>query len=65
MSATSLDDPVLQRFRRAASEVYRSRIERVMLFGSRAQRKAHGDYGLAAFIKDPGKLWDKVESSRA
>jgi hypothetical protein len=36
-----------------------------MLFGSRAQRKAHGDYGLAAFIKDPGKLWDKVESSRA
>jgi hypothetical protein len=37
MSATSLDDPVLQRFRRAVSEAYGSRIERVVLFGSRAQ----------------------------
>lgn len=40
MSATSLDDPVIQRFRRAASEVYGGRIERVVLFGSRAGESA-------------------------
>ncbi len=67
MSATSLDDPVLQRFRRAASEAYGSRIERVVLFGSRARQNAHDDanYDVAAFFNDPGELWDEVESSRA
>ena len=65
MSATSLDDPVIQRFRRAASEVYGSRIERVVLFGSRAREKAHGGYDVAVFIKDPGELLDAAESSTA
>jgi uncharacterized protein len=62
MSATSLDDPVLQRFRRAVSQAYGSRIERVVLFGSRARGEAHGDadYDVAVFIKDPGELWDEL-----
>jgi predicted nucleotidyltransferase len=67
MSATSLDDPVLQRFRRAASEAHGSRIERVVLFGSRTRERTHGDaeYDVAVFIKDPGELWGQVESNRA
>ena len=65
MSATSLDDPVLQRFLRAASVVYGSRIERVVLFGSRTPKKTHGDYDVAVFINDPGELWDAAESSTA
>ena len=52
MSATSLDDPVRQRFRRAVSEAYGSRIERVVLFGSCAREKAHSnaDDDVAEFI---------------
>ena len=36
------DDPVLQRFKAALQEIYGSRIERVVLFGSRASA-ARGD----------------------
>jgi hypothetical protein len=34
---------------------------------SRCSVPAHGDadYDVAVFIKDPGELWDEVESSRA
>ena len=52
MSAT--DDPVLARFRAALDDAYRDRIERVVLFGSRAQGDAgpNSDDDVAIFLKD-------------
>src|ERR1700694_642949 len=47
-------DPVLRRFRAALEEIYGDRIERVVLFGSRARGDAHreSDYDVALFLKD-------------
>ena len=48
------DDPVLRRFRASVDEIYGDRIERVVLFGSRARGEAHqdSDYDVAVFLKD-------------
>jgi uncharacterized protein len=55
-----LNDPVLTRFRDAVSELYRDRVERVVLFGSRARRdaKPDSDYDNAVFLKDVGTFTD-------
>src|SRR5437870_2359007 len=47
-------DPVLRRFRSALDEIYGDRIERVVLFGSRARGEAHreSDYDVAVFLRD-------------
>jgi predicted nucleotidyltransferase len=47
-------DPVLSRFRSALEELYGERIERVVLFGSRARGDARpdSDYDLVVFLKD-------------
>jgi predicted nucleotidyltransferase len=47
-------DPVLSRFRAALDEVYGERIERVVLFGSRARGDARpdSDYDVAVFLKN-------------
>lgn len=47
-------DPVLKRFRAALDEIYGERIERVVLFGSRARGDAgeDSDYDVAVFLKD-------------
>src|SRR5437763_2064512 len=47
-------DPVLHRFCAALDELYGDRIERIVLFGSRARREAHreSDYDVAVFLKD-------------
>jgi len=47
-------DPILSRFRAALEEVYGERIERVVLFGSRARGDARpdSDYDIAVFLKD-------------
>jgi predicted nucleotidyltransferase len=54
MAATLIIDPVLVRFRKALDEVYRDRLERVVLFGSRARSDAHvdSDYDVAVFLHD-------------
>jgi uncharacterized protein len=54
----ALDDPILKRFRAALDQVYGDRIERVVLFGSRARGDADddSDYDIAVFIKDPDAL---------
>ena len=54
MTTTLTDDPVLTRFRQALIEMYGSRIERVVLFGSRARGDAHAesDYDVAVFLRD-------------
>jgi predicted nucleotidyltransferase len=48
------DDPILKRFRAALVEMYGDRIERVVLFGSRARgdARADSDYDVAVFLKD-------------
>lgn len=45
-------DPVLNRFRHALSDVYGDRLERVVLFGSRARGEARpdSDYDIAVFL---------------
>ena len=52
-------DPILKRFRAALDELYGARIERVVLFGSRARGDAHrdSDYDVAVFLHDmPDRL---------
>jgi predicted nucleotidyltransferase len=60
MSSTRLDDPILVRFRQALGEVYGSRLERVVLFGSRARGDAQpdSDYDIAVFIHEPESFGD-------
>ena len=45
-SGTIIDDPVLARFRKTLDTVYGSRIDRVVLFGSRARGDAGPDFRL-------------------
>jgi predicted nucleotidyltransferase len=47
-------DPILKRLRAALDELYGERIERVMLFGSRARADAgeDSDYDVAVFLTD-------------
>jgi predicted nucleotidyltransferase len=46
------DDPILVRFRAALEALYGDRIERVVLFGSRArgESRADSDYDVALFL---------------
>src|ERR1039457_6306237 len=59
----TVDNPVLRRLRTALDEVYGERIERVVLFGSRARGDARpdSDYDVAVFLED----FDSFEKSRA
>ena len=47
-------DPILERLRRALTELYGSRLDRVVLFGSRARgdATAASDYDVAVFLRD-------------
>jgi len=51
MSAAA-DDAILKRFRAALDEMYGERLERVVLYGSRARGDAHedSDYDVAVFL---------------
>ena len=56
-------DPVLTRFRAALDRVYGERVERVVLFGSRARGDARpdSDYDVAVFLKDLTDRWEEVD----
>ena len=58
MAGRTIDDPILKRFRAALDGLYSDRLERVVLFGSRARGDARkdSDYDIAVFIKDLGPL---------
>ncbi len=47
-------DPLLKQFRAALDEMYGARLERIVLFGSRARGEARpdSDYDVAVFLKD-------------
>jgi predicted nucleotidyltransferase len=49
-----IDDPVLLRFRTALDAMYGERLERAVLFGSRARGDARreSDYDVAVFLRD-------------
>ena len=55
-------DAILTRFRTALDEIYGPRVERVVLFGSRARGDAgpDSDYDVAVFLRDyqPGTTTD-------
>jgi predicted nucleotidyltransferase len=55
------NNPILTRFRTAVAEIYGDRLERVVLYGSRARgdHRPDSDYDVAVFIKDPGSFYDE------
>jgi predicted nucleotidyltransferase len=54
-------DPILNRFRSALAEIYGDRLERAVLYGSRARgdHRPDSDYDIAVFIKDPGNFTEE------
>ena len=56
------NDPVLMLFRAAVERAYGERVDRVVLFGSRARgdHRPDSDYDLAVFVRDMGSLWDEL-----
>ncbi len=59
MAMKAPDDSVLKRFRAAVAEIYGDRLERVVLFGSRARGDAQpdSDYDVAVFLHEmPDRL---------
>ena len=63
MSAIALHDPILARFRAALVDIYGDRLERVVLFGSRARGDAHpdSDYDVAVFVRDLADRWHEIK----
>jgi uncharacterized protein len=58
-------DPLLAKFRAALTEIYGDRLERVILFGSRARGDAQpdSDYDVAIFLRDingPSDRWAEL-----
>ena len=54
-------DPVLQKLRAALADMYGDRIERVVLYGSRARGDARpdSDYDVAVFLEDVSSRWQE------
>src|SRR5438552_17681965 len=63
MPAIRIDDPILKRFRAELDALYGERIERVVLFGSRARGDARddSDYDVALFLHDLADYWREAD----
>lgn len=63
MALAMLDDPILRRFRVALDELYGARLERVILYGSRARgdADADSDYDIAVFLRDFHDRWREID----
>jgi uncharacterized protein len=61
MSGEASDDPILRRICRSLRAIYGDRIERLVLFGSRARGDAHAqsDYDVAVFLEDLTNRWSE------
>ena len=57
------DDPVLARLRTTLTGLYGSRLERVLLFGSRARGEAgpQSDYDVAVFLEPLDDRWAELD----
>lgn len=57
------DNPILAKFRAALSEMYGDRLERVVLYGSRARGDARpdSDYDVAVFLRDMGDRFKEMD----
>ncbi|HEY1794883.1 MAG TPA: nucleotidyltransferase domain-containing protein [Stellaceae bacterium] len=62
MPAALLDDPILIRFAAEVRAAYGDRLERIVLFGSRARgdHRPDSDYDVAVFIHEPETLWQEL-----
>jgi predicted nucleotidyltransferase len=62
-TSTIVDDPVLARLREALTVMYGDRLERVVLFGSRARgdARADSDYDVAVFLKTLPNRWEELD----
>jgi predicted nucleotidyltransferase len=58
VTSAVITDPVLVRFRKALDKTYGTRLERAVLYGSRARGDAHAesDYDVAVFLRDMNEL---------
>jgi uncharacterized protein len=58
-SIATTDDPVLHRLRGNLDASFGDRLERVILYGSRARgdANAHSDYDVAVFLRDMRDRW--------
>ncbi|MGA7982884.1 MAG: AAA family ATPase [Chromatiaceae bacterium] len=56
-------DPILAQYRAKLDEIYDGRIERVVLYGSRARGDAgtDSDYDVAVFLKDLRNRWAEID----
>ena len=63
MAPKAPDDPILKRFRAALNEIYGNRIDRVVLFGSRARgdTRLDADYDVAVFLKTLPDRWAELD----
>lgn len=61
---TTSTDPVLSRFRTAVTARYGDRVQRIVLFGSRARgdQRPDSDYDIAVFLNNLGSLWSELDS---
>lgn len=57
-----MNDPVMLRFRALLEAAYGARLERAVLFGSRARgdHRPDSDYDVAVFLRDMTQWWDEV-----
>ena len=55
-------DPILTRLRAALTTAYGERLERIVLFGSRARGDAQteSDYDVAVFLRDMADRWSEL-----
>lgn len=58
-----IKDPLLSRFRDDLGRLYGERLDRVVLFGSRARGDAEpdSDYDVAVFLKDMPDRWAEID----
>lgn len=64
MTKVAPADPILSRFHAAVARIYGERLERAVLFGSRARGDARpdSDYDIAVFLREPESF--RQESGR-
>ena len=57
------EDPILEKLRRALTRAYGNRIERLVLYGSRARgdARADSDYDVALFLHDLKSPWPELD----